>query len=160
MSAFVVPMEHIRAMVNAGLRMEYGLLHWRAVPLTEQQRKRAYQRGNPGGEGAMNVFQETHHELTPATAQAVGAMLLAENRHSVAYRYNRRELGDEYTHGPSRRRDPLEILKAIACYEYQACETPDWEQSEAAAFCRALRLRTIYELPGYTEAGGWPIETS
>jgi len=127
MSAFMVPIEHIRAMINAGLNAPYGPMTWK------------------------------NSELTPATAGKVGAMLLAENQRSVNYRYNEQETEEPYTHGPSSRRSPVEILLAIACYEYQACETPDWEQSEAAEFCRVLQLQLIHQLPGYGEAQAWPI---
>lgn len=124
----MVPIEHIRAMVNAGLNVECGPMTW-----------------------------QTAGVLQPSTAEQVGAMLLAENQRSVNYRYNEHEIEEPYTHGPSSLRSPVEILFAIACYEYQSCETPDWEQSEAAAFCRVQRLQMIHQLPGYAEAQAWPI---
>ena len=52
--------------------------------------------------------------------------------------------------------EPVELLSALACYEYQACETEDWESTEAAAFCRALRKELISRLSGYSEAP-WEI---
>ncbi|RGE19028.1 hypothetical protein [Leucobacter sp. wl10] len=131
MSAFMVPIEHIRAMVNAGLNIEYGLMTWLTAGV-----------------------------LMPSTAEKVGAMLLAENQRSVNYRYNEQKLEEHYTHGPSSPRSPVEILFAIACYEYQSCETPDWEQSEAAAFCRKLRMHMIVQIPGYGDAQAWPITTA
>jgi hypothetical protein len=48
------------------------------------------------------------------------------------------------------------VAKAIACYEYQACECADWEQSEAVQFCDALRRKMIARLPGY-EAAPWGV---
>jgi len=51
----------------------------------------------------------------------------------------------------------VQTLKAIACFDYQACETDDWQQSEAFAFCEALRDRAINKLPGYSEAK-WGID--
>ena len=131
MSAFMVPIEHIRAMVNAGLNVEYGPMTWLTAGV-----------------------------LMPSTAEQVGAMLFAENQRSVNYRYNEHEIEEHYTHGPSSLRSPLEILLAIACYEYQSCETPDWEQSEAAAFCRKLRMHRIVQRPGYGDAQAWPITTA
>jgi len=127
MSAFIVPMEHIRAMVNAGLNIKYGPMRW----------------GNS--------------DLTEANADQVGAMLVAENRRSVNYRYSERKKPEVYTHRSSSARTPVEILKAISCYEYQSCETPDWKQSEAAAFCEMLRVLMVHQLPGMDEADTWPI---
>jgi len=55
--------------------------------------------------------------------------------------------------------DPLVVLKAIACLEYQSCEHPGWLDSEARVFCQALRRVAITALPGYSAAQGWLIET-
>ena len=35
------------------------------------------------------------------------------------------------------------MLKAVSCYEYQACEHPGWLASEANLFCDALRHKLI-----------------
>ena len=66
---------------------------------------------------------------------------------SITYKYR----------APRQHREPVEILKAIACYEYQACETPDWDASIAKAFCAWLRVRAIEFLPGYEDAE-WGID--
>ena len=50
-----------------------------------------------------------------------------------------------------------ESLKAIDCYEYQACEHAAWQKSEAYAFCQMLRSHVISCLPGY-EAAPWGID--
>ena len=51
----------------------------------------------------------------------------------------------------------VEGLKLIDCFDYQACEPPGWPDSEAYAFCDALRSRLIRELDGYDAAPwGWP----
>ena len=47
---------------------------------------------------------------------------------------------------------PVAILKAINCYEYQACEHDGWKSSLAQAFCQTLTAYTINSLPGYDEA--------
>ena len=106
-------------------------------------------------------------ELTPETANQVGAMLAAENRRSVDHRYNETEMEDFYTFTRypgscdsvtpgTPGLDPVQVLKAIACYEYQSCEHPEWETSEAHEFCQAVRHATIDRLPGY-EAAAWEI---
>jgi hypothetical protein len=85
-------------------------------------------------------------------------MLLAQNRRSVDFRYAESDIEEPYTHALSTTRTPAAMLKAIDCYEYQSCETPDWEDTEAARFCQALRAHLIHQLPGYDEADTWAIE--
>jgi len=51
---------------------------------------------------------------------------------------------------------PVAVLKACDGYEYQACEHPGWEASEAHAYINALRRRAIHALPGYDEAA-WEV---
>jgi hypothetical protein len=48
------------------------------------------------------------------------------------------------------------VLKQIACFEYQSCEHPAWEQSKAKLLCDHLRGRLISQLPGF-EAAPWGI---
>ncbi|GIW55025.1 MAG: hypothetical protein KatS3mg082_1429 [Nitrospiraceae bacterium] len=54
-------------------------------------------------------------------------------------------------------------MKALGCYRYQSCETPDWEQTEAYQFCKALEGAMVHELIDRYEAKHgwipvWPIE--
>lgn len=143
MSAFVVGKAHIDAMVTTAFASQSNPLYWRA------------------GDGWRNT-----RETTP---DAVGAMLLAECVASVRYRYD--DAGDDlpgplsrywlepYTHNGLWRYhgyNAVQMLKAIACYEYQSCEHPGWESSEARAFCESLRLHLINKLPGYEDAA-WEI---
>ena len=159
MSAFMVPIEHVRAMVNAGLQnRHHDPLSWSVRQLTEDERARAYQPGAPWGAGIDQVVSETRHQLTRDTAGTVGAMLLAQNRRSVDFRYDETDIEDVYLHSRSSERSPAAMLKAIDCYEYQACETPDWEDTEAARFCQALRAHLIRQLPDYDDADTWAIE--
>jgi hypothetical protein len=53
--------------------------------------------------------------------------------------------------------DPVQVLKALQCYEYQACNDPGWKGSEARAFCDALRRLAIARLPGYEQAA-WEVQ--
>lgn len=89
----------------------------------------------------------------------IGQMLLDTNVASVNARYSQDELL-AYTYEPPRYRwEPVELLKAIAGYEYQACEAPAWESSLAREFCDQLRKLCISALPGYEE-GPWAIAAS
>ena len=105
------------------------------------------------------------------SADYVGRMLLWECVRSVAYRYPDDSLDglpgpcgftpeetEDYTYRcHARRLEPVEVLKAIDCYEYQSCEHPDWKDSTAAKLCDQLRSRMIAELPGYEEAA-WGLD--
>jgi len=95
--------------------------------------------------------------LDPETA--VGRLLWEENRRSVAYRYPGDEamIGEfdpEYTYTPRLQppRPAVANLKLVRCYEYQSCEHPGWEQSEAYRLCQRMTGYLVSELPGYDEA--------
>jgi hypothetical protein len=170
MSAYVVSKEHIDALICAGLapnRCAGDKLSWR--------------------------YDDEWRKLDLNNADAVGAMLWAENVASVDYRYSppgreaiygegwtdaeplpgtyqlemiapgvepieTPEWSSEYRYPLMRvkLRTPVEVLKLISCFEYQSCEHPDWDESEAYAFCEALRHRMIDMLPGY-DAAPWGL---
>jgi hypothetical protein len=113
-------------------------------------------------------WQGNWHDAGVDGATYVGRMLWTENLRSLVYRYPEDtsggrpgpcDLQDEeiagYTHTAQRYTlTPVEGLQAILGYEYQACEHPGWEESEARAFCEALRHALIRRLPGY-DAAPW-----
>ena len=168
MSAFVQGKEHIDAVICLALEGPKG----RPV--------------NPGN--AWYSFSYYHngdrHNVRHEDADAVGAMLTAENARSVQYRYPDSGMDDLpgpvdngfvtdalmgsyrypiYGSGPiaiaasPRRLTAVEGLKAINGYEYQSCEHPGWESSAAKAFCDALKDALINALPGYDDADTWSI---
>ncbi|HKS21852.1 MAG TPA: hypothetical protein VJZ76_03555 [Thermoanaerobaculia bacterium] len=103
---------------------------------------------------------------TCSDPQATGRLLLATCVASVASRYahkadkllpGARVRPQMYLYLPPAAFSPVELLKAIDCYEYQSCEYAGWPRSEARALCAALRHRLIRELPGY-HAAPWGIE--
>lgn len=138
MSAFIVGEEHIRYLVNAGLSRSicpHGI-SWR------------------GGGSLQRGEQDTAER-----ANRTGAMLWEENYRSVNYRYRESDAAPSYQHRAADlydRFDPVQVLKAIACFEYQSCEHSGWKGSEAAAFCEELRLAAIARLPGY-DAAAWEV---
>jgi len=161
MSAFMVGKEHIDALVTAALERwsgDFGPLSWFARELTEKETTGAYQSGEPWGPEGLALAQALRRQATPKQADRIGQMLVRENRLSVNHRYGENEVEGIYTFegSPSAPVDPVVILKAVDCYEYQSCEHPGWERSEAHAFCQALRRRMIRRLSGYEEAP-WEI---
>ena len=150
MSAFVVDKTHIDLLLRVAFEGPGG----------------ARERGDNGlswyfaGDGGRAVRAEmTHGDLDHANE--VGAMLMAENVKSYNHRYKVKVdefeamFGEKtpYTYErPSYQLTIPEALKAIECYEYQSCEHPGWETSEAHAFCQALYRATAWRLVGTSDA--------
>lgn len=147
MSAFVVEKSHLDAMIRA------ALVHCRPYMLRW-------------------IHGEERHDLTSETATRVGQMLLDECLASVRHRYPGETddtlpgpepyWGDPYRYPIGllqRCPEPVEALKLLACYEYQSCEHSGWWESEARAFCEAMRRQIIPRLDGYEEAPWeWEVE--
>lgn len=80
--------------------------------------------------------------------------LRAENDRSLRFRYPKDPSDPSIT--PTQIApeavDPVTALKLLAGYEYQSCEHPDWDSSDAKRWCDALRHALICALPGYDDA--------
>lgn len=158
MSAFVVNCRHIDALLTAALsgRPHGGTMTW----LVGECEPTDFERGQVWGSTALENCNIRRRELTHENATYVGRMLLFENRRSVAHRY---DSDFEIEADPYEYRryqapfGPVDVLKALDCFEYQACEHPTWPKSEAFAFIEALRSRAIHALPGYEDAA-WEVE--
>jgi len=156
MSAYLVDRGHIRFLVEAALMLR--------PESREDSGLRSYYHG------------QERHEVNELNADALGLMLWQECDKSVRYRYPRDNddslpgpigdgprLGYVHRHGYGMNINPLHVLSAIRCYEYQSCEHPGWQDSQARAFCRALQGLAISCLPGYDDAPwgapkGWETE--
>jgi hypothetical protein len=94
---------------------------------------------------AYGVIADDPHEAAEA-----GKMLWQTNIASVAFRYpgtanlpgpvgeDFNLTADDFAAVPCEP-DPSAVLRNLATYDYQSCERPDWAQSQAFAFCEALR---------------------
>jgi hypothetical protein len=51
----------------------------------------------------------------------------------------------------------VQVIKACECYDYQSCETDDYEQTTAKLIIASISRHAISELPGYEEAE-WSID--
>jgi hypothetical protein len=97
-------------------------------------------------------------KATEENAQAIGLMLWTENVRSVVYRYNL--AGSEEERGylsalngySFRRYSGLRasaVVSAVACFDYQACECPDYRETAAAFFVRQLQQAVGGHPAGY-----------
>jgi hypothetical protein len=154
MSAFMVDKQHIDLMVDATTYDIHCSFAWYHEGIRHE-----LVRGSAGETPRHNAG---HVEYS---TDAIGRMLIDENLNSIHARYPD-TLDGGIVPGPLEAYweqpyscpimlptvDAVQVLKAIACYEYQSCEHDGWETSTAHAFCDALRRAMIDRLPGYDEA--------
>lgn len=106
--------------------------------------------------------------ITLDNATEVGRILLTENERSVLFRYEDLTANstnkpgtigeDAQTYEFSARKGnipALVLLKACNCFDYQACETNDYDGTLAATIINAIRKSATSDLPGYSDAKGW-----
>ena len=154
MSAFEVDHTHIDVLISAALIRQHGdTLSWLHGEITGTLPGEAL----PGRyEDYLASLKTAKREVTRDNAGMWAALLVAENRRSVNWRYEEDEIEEPYEFTEyAGDFDPAKILAAISCYEYQACEHPEWKTSEAKSFCDALRMAMIRMLPGY--GGVWEV---
>jgi len=120
MSAYTLSNKHISGMLRAAIYIQYQ------------------------GDSAAYRFNGENHNMR-GEYQKIGQKLLDENYRSVNYRYSEEVATPEFKFTIVEV-TPAQIIRACNCYNYQTCETPDWEQTEAHAIYDALRERAISAL--------------
>ena len=147
MSAFMVNKEHIDCLVSAALSAD----HWNRFSYYHDGERHIVEYAEADATGQMlwneNILSINHRYPDTVANLAACPGKIADAENGFVYRYGQLP-------APV---NPVVVLSAIACYEYQTCEHPTWEQSAAFAFCQALRRQMIHQLPGYKEAP-WSIE--
>lgn len=151
-SAYIVEKQHIIYLVAAAMSrpISQGRMSWSWKDETKPTQRAHAQLGACDYQKAVEVAN----------------MLWCENIKSVSHRYPN-ESSDtlpgpadtdfvvksyDFTRTHFDRFDPVQVLKSCSCYEYQSCEHPEWEDSEAHAFIETLRSYAIHALPGYDDA--------
>jgi hypothetical protein len=88
------------------------------------------------------------------TRDTVGAVLVEQNYKSYNIRYPESlAIIPEYHFTPVNQQHSLvQILKACDCYDYQACEDPEYDDSLATDVIFKIRKKAIKLLPGYDDA--------
>lgn len=132
MSAFVVSHNHITVLVAAAIH--YG------VGVPGQAERVAC---DPDGAG------QRLHEVNVASVNARYANHEPEQPEPYAFRCS--PALDRMA------RTPVQVIKAAHCFDYQACELPDWDERPEKRFCDDLIRAATYDLPGY-EAADWDID--
>lgn len=93
------------------------------------------------------------YRVTEDDPNKIGQMLVNQNCLSVNYRYGERSTPPQYRFRPYLKPlAPVAIIKLSQCYDYQACETDDYDRTEAARLMDAIRSKAIAALPGYDSA--------
>jgi len=99
------------------------------------------------------LYLETFELLNQANCESLAARYgdpIEENRHEVAPGF--------FAMGRNRYRgNPVAIIKAAHCFEYQACEYEGWARSEACKRVQAIIKAATFEIPGYGDAP-WGID--
>ncbi len=101
---------------------------------------------------------EEYSDITEiGTMNRVGQILVDQNYRSYNYRYNEtlepeafEITGQDLMYG--KRLTSVETLKALASYDYQSGETPDYYETNAFKLADLIRHYAIEALPGYDDA--------
>ena len=152
MTAHSVDLDQIHALIHAGLPTVGFTLTW-ATEATERL----------DAEVAPSVIA---HPVTGRgqrflgynTTDRIGQMLVNANLHSLDARHPNAPMPPAvvyHYHTPVKRFSVGEILATISEYEDQCRHVPGWGQSEAYAFCRALRTRVTENLSDMLRVDAW-----
>ena len=152
MSAFEVDDHTIDIIVTAAFDYSVypgvGVFEYHDEPMPQYDE--AYHSGQPWGDirGIQAWLEEHRHQVRRSDATRIGAILRAENRRSVNFRYAEDDLEPVYEYTRVRRHDlnPWHVLRSLSTYTYQACEHPGWPRSAAFQICKKVRDLTIEQL--------------
>lgn len=91
--------------------------------------------------------------------ETMGNILVSANYASVNARYNETEGPHVFEFTPRTRLmtfDPVQVIKACDCFDYQASEVDSYDKTVAAQIIEQIRKHAIRTLPGYENAK-WDI---
>jgi hypothetical protein len=132
MSAYLVPDYHINALVS-----------WAA---------------GKHGSNAVSYWWAGRRREVRGDEKRIASVLYAENVRSVNSRYKEHDPAHGFVFKlVANMLNPIDVIKGCHGYAYQACETEDWEQSEAHAIIQGIERSAIRSLPGYEDSNAWSI---
>lgn len=96
-------------------------------------------------------------DLGASGFRALGQKLWSENHTSVNYRYGEENRSPEYVLRTTEANlDPIVVLKAVSCFDYQTCEHPGWPDSEVHGLTAALHDVILERHPDLAEQVSGP----
>lgn len=132
MSAYLVPDYHINALVS-----------WAA---------------GKHGSNAVSYYWGGRRRDLRGDEKRIASVLYAQNVRSVNSRYKEHDPAHGFAFKlVANMLNPIDVIKGCHGYGYQACETDDWEQTEAFAIIAAISQSAIRSLPGYEDSNAWCI---
>lgn len=89
----------------------------------------------------------------------LGQELISVNAQALKDLYNDDSEFRSYTYAQPRYAtwEPIELIKIVHNYEYQACDNKNWADSNASRFCQALVRQLLQFVPGFENAP-WGID--
>ncbi len=114
--------------------------------------------------GDNKVWSEEEGRWIELDRKQIGQMLWNANTESVSYRYSDSDPFDlpgcsgdaPYLYTESKAAwghiDPVQVMKACRCLNYQSCEHPEWKESSACSFLNELCITAMAKLPGWDGA--------
>lgn len=101
---------------------------------------------------AMAQYGVVPPDLGAAGFRELGQRLWHENYKSVNHRYREDTPTPRYELRTTEATlDPVVVLKAASCFDYQSCEHPGWPDSEAHDLVSALRTAILEQHPDLGE---------
>ena len=99
----------------------------------------------------VTVLYNDNPFFTKEFLNKTGQTLVNENFKSVNYRYNESDKPYKYIFEQVKNINPIQVLKAINCLDYQSCEHANWKKSNARKILDDIRDICINKLPGYDD---------
>lgn len=169
MSAWVPSKIHFDLLIRAALHARpHSPFRWWRVD--EAGKYASWRELDQQAQGIEDEGPHPPEYMVQCSPSAAGQVLVSECIASVSHRYpdedsDAGELpgpNDAYYMAPYVYSDPSytltpgEVFQAVDCLDYQSCEHPGWETSEAYAFLRSLRQAYCERVEGYdTAPWGW-----
>lgn len=126
MSAFTLPDNHISAIIG------YAVRH------------------NAIGYAMFAIDMHYDRNPSPEQLREIGQILLDENYRSVNTRYREEEQTPRFIYNPRFENGKClthkQVINAIRCYDYQSCETNDYNSSPAAKFVSSIKNSAVERL--------------
>ena len=114
--------------------------------------------------GIINIYTDDKRVINfnlaePEGFEKAANILLSQNYRSVNSRYGKNIFVPKVSWHriPLYETEPVQALCACDCYDYQSCETKDYQSTLAFSMVNTIRKCNIHRLPEYSKAK-WGLE--